>query len=46
VLEVARTIKRHFEKIIRYLKIPITNAGAAGLNTKIQMIRYRARISQ
>ena len=43
VIEVARTIKRHFENIITYLKIPITNAGAEGLNSKIQMIKYRAR---
>jgi transposase len=36
-------IKRHFENIITYLKIRITNAGAEGLNSKIQMIKYRAR---
>jgi hypothetical protein len=35
--------KRHFENIITYLNIPITNAGAEGLNSKIQMIKYRAR---
>jgi transposase len=43
VIEVARTIKRHFENIITYLKIRITNAGAESLNSKIQMIKYRAR---
>ncbi|TAM65598.1 MAG: hypothetical protein EPN48_18360 [Microbacteriaceae bacterium] len=43
VIEVARTIKRHFENIITYLTLRITNAGAEGLNSKIQMIKYRAR---
>ena len=43
VIDVARTIKRHFENIITYLKVRITNAGAEGLNSKIQMIKYRAR---
>lgn len=43
VIEAAKTIKRHFANILTYLKIPITNAGAEGLNSKIQMIKYRAR---
>lgn len=43
VVEAAKTIKRHFANILTYLKIPITNAGAEGLNSKIQMIKYRAR---
>jgi transposase len=43
VVQVARTIKRHFANIITYLKIPITNAAAEGINSKIQMIKYRAR---
>lgn len=41
-LDAAKTIKRHFANILTYLKIPITNAGAEGLNSKIQMIKYRA----
>jgi transposase len=43
VTDVAYTIKRHFANIITYLKIPITNAAAEGINSKIQMIKYRAR---
>jgi transposase len=43
LIDAARTIKRHFENILTYLKIRITNAGAEGLNSKIQMIKYRAR---
>lgn len=43
IVEVAKTIKRHFANIITYLKLPITNAGSEGLNSKIQMIKYRAR---
>jgi transposase len=43
VIDVAYTIKRHFANIITYLKIPITNAAAEGINSKIQMIKYRAR---
>jgi transposase len=43
IAEAAKTIKRHFANILTYLKIPITNAGAEGLNSKIQMIKYRAR---
>ncbi|MGP6158834.1 MAG: ISL3 family transposase [Vulcanimicrobiaceae bacterium] len=43
VIEAARTIKRHFENIITYMKIRLTNAGAEGLNSKIQMIKYLAR---
>jgi hypothetical protein len=31
------------ENILTYLQIPITNASAEGLNSKIQMIKYRAR---
>ncbi len=43
IIDAAGTIKRHFANIITYLKIPITNAVAEGLNSKIQMIKYRAR---
>lgn len=42
LISVARTLKRHFEKIITYIKKPISNAPAEGLNSKIQMIKYRA----
>lgn len=40
---VAYTLKRHFENIITYVRKPISNAAAEGINSKIQMIKYRAR---
>ena len=43
IIEVARMLKRHFENIITYLKLRITNAAAEGLNSKIQFIKYKAR---
>ncbi|HWJ19080.1 MAG TPA: ISL3 family transposase [Geobacterales bacterium] len=43
MVSVARTIKRHFENIITYIRKPITNAASEGLNSKVQMIKYRAR---
>ena len=41
--EVARMIKRHWERIITYLKHRITNAASEGLNAKIQIIKANAR---
>jgi transposase len=35
--------KTHLENILAYLRIPITNAAAEGLNGKIQLIKYRAQ---
>jgi len=43
LISVAHTLKRHFENIITYIKKPISNAAAEALNSKIQMIKYRAR---
>lgn len=43
IAKVAKMIKRHFENIISYLRIRITNAAAEGLNSKIQWIKYQAR---
>lgn len=43
IVKVAKMIKRHFENIISYLRIRITNAAAEGLNSKIQWIKYQAR---
>ena len=42
-ISVAYTLKRHFANIITHIRKPITNAGAGSLNSKIQMIKYRAR---
>lgn len=43
IAEAARTFKRHFENIITYLSLRITNAAAESLNAKIQWIKYQAR---
>jgi transposase len=42
-IKLAKMLKRHLENILTYLRIPITNAAAEGLNSKIQLIKYRAR---
>jgi transposase len=36
-------IKNHLENILTYLRHPITNAKAEGLNSKIQSIKVAAR---
>ena len=43
MIKVAKMLKRHFEKIITYLRHPITNAVSEGLNSKIQAIKANAR---
>lgn len=43
IIKAAKTIKRHFEGIMAYLKHRITNAAAEGLNSKIQVIKANAR---
>jgi transposase len=43
IADAARTFKRHFENIITYLSLRITNASAESLNAKIQWIKYQAR---
>jgi len=43
VIESAKTLKRHFEGIIAYLKHHITNAVSEGINSKIQSIKANAR---
>jgi transposase len=42
-IKLAKTLKSHPANILNYLRIPITNAAAEGLNSKIQLIKYRAR---
>jgi transposase len=39
---VAGLIARHFENILTYLRIPITNAGSESINSKIQWMKYQA----
>ncbi|MHB1798591.1 MAG: transposase [Vulcanimicrobiaceae bacterium] len=36
-------LKTHLANILTHLRIPITNAAAEGLNSNIQLIKYRAR---
>lgn len=43
IIDSARTLKRHYEGIIAYLKHHITNAISEGLNSKIQSIKANAR---
>jgi len=43
IADAARTFKRHFENIITYLSLRITNADAERLNAKIQWIKHQAR---
>jgi transposase len=42
-IKLAKMLKAHLANILTYLRIPITNAAAEGLNSKIQLIKYRAR---
>lgn len=41
--KVARMIKSHLDNILTYIKMPITNAMAEGVNSKIQWVKYTAR---
>lgn len=43
IIEAAKTLKRHFDGIINYLRHHITNAVSEGLNSKIQSIKANAR---
>jgi transposase len=39
----ARTIKRYLYGILQYTRPPFTNAKTEGMNSKIQLIKHRAR---
>lgn len=43
IIKSAKTLKRHFDGIITYLKHKITNAASEGINSKIQSIKSNAR---
>lgn len=43
VIKAAKTIKRHIEGLLAYLRHRITNAATEGLNSKIQSIKANAR---
>jgi hypothetical protein len=42
MIEVARTLKHHFENIITHLCHRVTNAASESINAKIQWVRYTA----
>lgn len=42
IIKAAKTLKRHLANIMTYFQHRITNAGAEGLNSKIQMINQMA----
>jgi transposase len=43
VIEVAKMLKRRLDGLLAYFKHPITNAGAEGLNSRIQAVSTAAR---
>jgi len=43
IIEAAKTLKRHEAGLLSYFAHPITNAGAEGLNSRIQAIQVSAR---
>jgi transposase len=43
IIKVAKTMKRHLDNILTYLRHRITNAKAEGFNSKIQAIKSAAR---
>lgn len=42
MVKAAKTIKSHFENIVTYLKLKVTNAVAEGLNNKIERVKRMA----
>lgn len=43
MVDAAYTLKRHFENIITYVHLRITNASSEALNSKLQWIKFQAR---
>jgi transposase len=43
VIKTAKTLKRHLEGLLTYIRHRITNAVTEGLNSKIQMLKSNAR---
>lgn len=46
MIEVARTLKRQFERIITYLRHPVADAASESLNAKIECVKHTARGSR
>lgn len=43
MIAAARTIQRHLANLLTYITTPITNAMAEGINSRIQLIKFRSR---
>jgi transposase len=43
IIDAAKTLKRHEAGLLSYFEHRITNAGAEGLNSRIQVIKVSAR---
>ncbi len=43
MIDVAKTLKRHFDEILTYIRHKITNAMVEGFNSKIQSLKSNAR---
>ena len=43
MISAAQTIKRHLENLLTYISMPITNAMSEGMNSRIQLIKFRSR---
>ena len=42
MIEVARSLKRWFENIVKYLRHRMTNASSESINAKTQRVKYTA----
>jgi transposase len=42
IIKVAKSLKRHFERIVSYFKFRATNSIAEGINNKIQSVKKKA----
>jgi len=42
MIEVARSLKRRFENIVKYLRHRMTNASSESINAKTQRVKYTA----
>jgi transposase len=43
MIAAARTLKRHLANLLTYIAMPITNAMTEGINSRIQLIKFRSR---
>jgi len=43
MVDAASTLRRHLANILTYIEMPITNAASESINSRIQLITFRAR---